>query len=127
MLRSQAHYNALEMGHRPLELVLENDSLAGILNQCDRNPYDVLDADWLRCHMYYFVNTNTWEYMYYQNLEESIPAELWLGGDDFYGNQARTKAGWVRFWEETATSFSEPFRTYVDDRVRENPFFDKSN
>ncbi len=126
MLRSQAHYNAIELGHRPFELVLENESLAGILNQCDRNPYDVLDADWMRCKSYYFINANSWEYIYYQNLEESIPQELWVGGDNFWSNEAQTKPGWVRFWKESGIAFGEPFRTYVDDRMRDNPFFEES-
>lgn len=127
MLRSQAHYNVIEMAHRPLELLLESDSLAGILNQCDRNPYQVLDSQWTRCHSYYFMHANSWEYLYYQNLEESIPRAFWVGSDSFFGNEVQTKAGWVKFWEETAIAFGEPFRTYLDDRIRKNPFYKKDN
>ena len=126
MLRSQSHFNAIELAHRPLELILENESLAGILNQCDRQPYEVLEADWSRCHSYYFIHTNSWEYLYYQNLEETIPAAFWEGSDNYYANQARAKAGWARFWEETGNAFGEPFHTYVDDRIRANPAFEKS-
>ena len=35
LLRSQAHFNALSLGQRPLKLMIENESLAGVVSQCD--------------------------------------------------------------------------------------------
>ena len=35
LLRSQAHYNALSLAQKPLEMMVENDSLAGAVTECD--------------------------------------------------------------------------------------------
>ena len=125
MLRSQSHYNALEVLQRPFELMLESDSLAGVLEECDRQPYRVDAARWSRCVTYYFMQANGWEYTYYQHLEDAVPPELWAGVDGYMGDLALTNAGWVRFWAETAHGFGEPFRSYIDERIRQNPAYGK--
>lgn len=116
LLRSQAHYNALELAQRPLEMMVENETLAGIVERCDRDPRRVASSDWERCLNYYFIQYNSWEYMYYQHADESIPQELWLGADAFFRDQLGLKPGYRRFWEERAVAFAEPFRSYVDER-----------
>jgi len=35
LLRSQSHYNALEVMQRPFEVMLESDTLADLLHECD--------------------------------------------------------------------------------------------
>ena len=49
LLRSQAHYNALSLAQRPLEMMVENESLAGAVTQCDANPNGVAATTWERC------------------------------------------------------------------------------
>jgi hypothetical protein len=44
VLRSQAHYNALSPAQRPMEMMIENDGLATIVNSGYANP-DALNAD----------------------------------------------------------------------------------
>ena len=123
LLRSQSHYNALEVLQRPWELTLESDSLSGALHDCGRKPYEAAEAVWPRCSNYYFMQANGWEYTYYQQLDDAVPPELWLGVDGYMADQARTNAGWVRFWKETAFGFGEPFRSYIDKRIRDNPAY----
>ena len=123
MLKSQSHYNALEVLQRPLELMLESDSLAPTLNECDKQPYEVEESLWARCVTYYFMQANGWEYTYYQNIEDSIPPELWIGVDGYMGGLAQTNTGWVRFWSELSHAFGEPFRSYIDERIRQNPAY----
>ena len=123
MLRSQSHYKALEVLQRPFELLLESDSLAPTLHECDVQPDKVEASRWSRCVTYYFMQANGWEYTYYQHLEDAIPPELWVGVDGYMGELARTNSGWVRFWEETSHAFGEPFRTYIDERIRQNPAY----
>jgi hypothetical protein len=41
LLRSQAHYNALSLAQKPLEMMVENESLAGAVTECDANPNGV--------------------------------------------------------------------------------------
>ena len=121
LLRSQAHYNALDVAQRSFEALLENDTLAGDLTKCRLNAREVSDDTWARCSTYYFMEANGWEYLYYQNQDGSIPAEFWVGGDGYYSNEASTNPAWVRFWEESGLAFAEPFRSYIEARVVQNP------
>ncbi len=41
LLRSQAHYNALSLAQKPLEMMVENENLAGAVTECDANPNEV--------------------------------------------------------------------------------------
>ena len=38
LLHSQAHYNALELTQRPLEIMIENENPASVMVQCESNP-----------------------------------------------------------------------------------------
>ena len=121
LLRSQSHYNALEVMQRPFEVMLESDTLADLLHECDTQPDKVSEGAWSRCVNYYFMQANGWEYIYYQHIDEAVLSEVWTGADGYWTNQARVKAGWVRFWRETALGFGEPFRSYVEERIKTNP------
>ena len=55
LLRSQAHYNALSLAQRPLEMMVDNESLASAVIGCDANPNAVAAATWARCLNYYFM------------------------------------------------------------------------
>ena len=39
ILKSQSHYNALALMQRPVELMLESESLSNVMYDCDRAPY----------------------------------------------------------------------------------------
>ncbi|GAB5412576.1 MAG: hypothetical protein Cons2KO_01790 [Congregibacter sp.] len=123
LLRSQSHFNALEAAQRPFELQLTSDNLAGEMHQCAREPFEVADAVWERCSVYYFMQANGWEYTYLQHQDDAVPHSLWIGLDGYMEAQAITNPGWVRFWEDTALGFGEPFRSYIDERVRKNPAY----
>ncbi len=126
ILRSQTHHSALEALQRPFEMMLESDSLAGELVLCRSDPYAVSEAIWTRCHNYYFMQANGWEYTYYQQNDEALPPSFWPGVDGYMASEARTNPGWVRFWKETADGFGQPFRSYIDERIRENPAYGRT-
>ena len=125
LLRSQSHYNALEVLQRPFEVMLENADLAEILQSCNEDPSSVSEVVWSRCTNYIFMQANGWEYTYYQNLDDAVPPSLWVGVDGYFSNEARTRAGWVRFWKETEGGFGEPFKSYLKDHISENPAYGK--
>ena len=127
LLRSQAHYNALEVTKRPFEMMVATDDLAKIVFECDLKPYDVAESDWQRCKNYYFMQLNGWEYVYYQHLDEAVPPELWGGVERYFADQVATKAGYARFWKETALGFDEPFRSHARERVELNPGFQEGH
>jgi len=61
LLRSQAHFNALSLGQRPFEIVVENDNFAKLIVICNSDPASVDPVGWARCSNYYFMLFNSWE------------------------------------------------------------------
>ncbi len=49
VLRSQAHYNALLLGTRPLEILIQDGGLAEIVSVGYATPDALSEADWFRC------------------------------------------------------------------------------
>jgi hypothetical protein len=123
MLRSQSHYNALDVLHSPGEIVLENADLASLMVRCNSEPDSVSVDEWERCRWFYFLQMNGWEYTYYQNLERTIPEQLWFGVDGVMRQYVAHRSGYARFWNETAIGFAEPFRSYVATVIESNPYF----
>ena len=113
LLRSQAHYNGLELSQRPLEMMIDNENLAGVLTKCDADPDTVDQTSWYRCRGYYLMQFNSWEYLYYQNDDGSIPSQLWNGADASFKHRVATRPGYKRFWSESQLAFDEPFRSYL--------------
>jgi hypothetical protein len=113
VLRSQAHFNALSLAQRPFEMVIDNEGLSKILNVGFATPEKLSPEEWIRCSYYMFMQFNAWEYLYYQNRDESIPKELWVGADESFKQYIETKPGYGRFWSEFQHAFDEPFRSYV--------------
>lgn len=113
LLRSQAHYNALELTQRPLEIMLESENLADVMVRCESDPGAVDQTSWARCSNYYFMQFNGWEYLYYQHDDESIPVQLWHGADAYFKQNIRENLGFSRFWSQWQIAFDEPFRSYV--------------
>jgi hypothetical protein len=56
---------------------------------------------------------NSWEYLYYQNRDGSIPTQLWVGADAYFKGLVELKPGVKRFWSEYQHAFDDPFRSYV--------------
>ena len=113
LLRSQAHHNALTLSQRARELLIENEGFARILNVGWQTPDALSDVDWARCSSYMFLQVNQWEYLYYQHRDGSIPAEYWVGAEDYYRHLVADRAGYARFWSGNKSSFDEPFRSYA--------------
>ena len=113
LLRSQAHYNAIDLGQRPFELLIENENLAAVMLRCDAQPAEVVPTDWSRCLHYYFMLFNAWEYFYYEHRDEAIPKELWVGADGYYKSLVATRPAFARAWNEISMGFDEPFNSYV--------------
>lgn len=121
LLRSQAHYNGLILSQRPLEMMIENENLAGVLAGCDEDPRAVDRTSWYRCSGYYLLQFNSWEYLYYQHEDGSIPPELWNGADASFKHRVATRPGYGRFWSELKLAFDEPFRSYVAAQFASEP------
>ena len=121
VLRSQAHYNALSLSQRSRELLIENEGFASVLNVGCATPEALSDVDWARCSSYMFLQFNSWEYLYYQYRDGSIPTEYWVGAEDYYRSLVATKPGYARFWSENQSSFDDPFRSYAAHEFAKKP------
>ncbi|MBA3687590.1 MAG: hypothetical protein H0W81_01945 [Chloroflexi bacterium] len=95
VLRSQAHYNALSLAQRPMEMMIENESLARVVNTGYATPDALSRDDWARFGNYAFIGFNGWEYMYYQHRDRAIPPELWVGADSYFRDPVLAPAGVV--------------------------------
>jgi hypothetical protein len=113
VLRSQAHYNALSLAQRPFEMAIADQGLADLIETSYASPDKLTEGQWFRCGNYLFMQFNSWEYLYYQNRDGSIPSQLWVGADAYFRQLVETKAGLKRFWSEYQHSFDDPFRSYV--------------
>jgi hypothetical protein len=113
VLRSQAHYSALMVAQRPLEMLIGDEGLARIVNVGHSTPDALSEVEWARYGSYLFLLFNGWEYFYYQHRDASIPKEIWVGADGYFKGLVETKPGVTRFWSEFQTSFDEPFRSYA--------------
>jgi hypothetical protein len=113
LLRSQAHYNALRLLHRPLEMATDNEGLAEVVSIGLATPEALGAVDWRRCSNHILLHFSSWEYLYYQHRDDSIPIELWAGCETYYRNLVRTQPGFKRFWSELESIWEEPFHSYV--------------
>jgi hypothetical protein len=117
LLRSQAHANALSLAQRPWELLVDNASLADLIERGYADPKQLSEAEWRRFSAYCFMQFNAWEYFYYQHLDGSIPVQLWTGAQAAFRFIIRAGLGVPKFWAEARASFDEPFRSEVDREV----------
>lgn len=113
VLRSQAHYNALSLAQRPFEMAIADQDLADLIETSYASPEKLTEQQWVRCANYLFMQFNSWEYLYYQNIDDSIPKQLWVGADAYFKELIKTKPGLKRFWSEYQHAFDDPFRSYV--------------
>lgn len=113
-LQSQGHYHALSLAQRPLELLIADPELAGIIEAGYSAPRRLSPADWHRFAMYQTMAFNAWEFLYYANRSGSIPENLWVGADAYYRELVRSQPALQQYWSEYEHIFDEPFHLYVE-------------
>ena len=72
-LLNQGHYNALSLFQDPLRISIENDELASIIQPGYTDPASLDDSEWYRFSSFHLLSFNVWEYVYYANIDETIP------------------------------------------------------
>jgi hypothetical protein len=112
LLRNQAYYNFLTLGHSPLQMIVNNKELSETVFACDASPDTVSTADWQRCLNYYFILMNTWEYTYYSNHDKALPIQVWNGADVYFKALFKS-AGYRQFWSEYNMAYAQPFHAYA--------------
>jgi hypothetical protein len=94
-------------------MAIADQGLADLIETSYASPDKLTEGQWFRCGNYLFMQFNSWEYLYYQNRDGSIPSQLWVGADAYFRQLVETKTGLKRFWSEYQNSFDDPFRSYV--------------
>jgi hypothetical protein len=116
-LRAQNHRNALDLAQRPFEMLVEDREIAQIYVKGRSNFESLSEDERERLRLYNFILFNSWEFSYYQNVEDTIPPELWFGHDGYMRSEVRTNPGFVRSWKDLLDSFDDPFKTYVNEVI----------
>lgn len=112
-LRSQGYYNFIDLGSRPLEMMIENADLAELVRRAHTDPYSLAAHEWDRCQAYLLMQINSWEYCYYQHEQQALPDELWGGANVWFSTMVITEGAYKRFWLEYANAYDEPFKSHV--------------
>jgi hypothetical protein len=120
-LRSQSHFNAVSLGQRPIEMMIQSPGLANVVYVCNATPDAVSADDWDRCLNYNLMIFNAFEYWYYQNRDGAIPSYLWIGADNYWRYLIERKPGLGRFWSEYQSFFGDPFRSYISQQFANRP------
>jgi hypothetical protein len=94
-------------------MAIADQGLADLIEISYASPERLSEGQWFRCGNYLFMQFNSWEYLYYQNRDGSIPNQLWVGADTYFKQLIETKPGLRRFWSEYQHAFDDPFRSYV--------------
>ena len=122
VLRSQAHYNALSLAQRPFEMAIADQALADLIETSYASPEKLSEGQWFRCGNYLFMQFNSWEYLYYQNIDGSIPKQLWVGADAYFKSLVETKPGTQTFLVRVPACLRRPVSFLCGQRIREKDF-----
>ena len=114
-LKSQTHYNALELAQRSIEMLIADQELAEIVEIGELNPDALNAAQFKRFGYYQVMAFNGWEYIYLLREQRAIPIELADAADSYYVGLIKTKPGLKKFWSEYKFAWVDPFLTYVEE------------
>lgn len=118
---SLGYNNAIRLGQRPLEMLIQDESLARIANIGYAMPETLSELEWARFANFMFLQFNAWEFFYYQHRDRQIPKELWVGADNYYRDLIDTKPGLSRFWAEFERGYDQPFHSHVAEEFARKP------
>ena len=118
---SQGYYNAILVGQRPLEMLIDDDNLARIAEGGYEKPETLSAVEWATFGNFMFLQFNAWEFYYYQHRDGQIRKELWVGAENYYRWLIDTKPGLSRFWAEWNVTYDDPFRSYVTQEFAKKP------
>jgi len=117
-LRAQSYNATLDMLHTPLELTVQDQSLAEIVVRAETDPEALSQAEWQRYSDLQLIRYNAYEHAYYAHLNGELREELWKGIDSILTGRVKGK-GFQAFWAQYGDSFPEPFHGYVAAKLSE--------
>lgn len=117
-LRAQSYQATLEMLHKPLELIAQDQSLADMVVRAEADPESLSPGEWRRYSDLVLLRFDAYEHAYYAHREGELREELWNGIDSILTSRVASK-GFQKFWALMGSGFAEPFHGFVEAKLRE--------
>lgn len=115
-LRAQSYHATLEMLHKPLELIVQDQSLADMVVRAEADPESLSSGEWQRYSDLQLLRFDAYEHAYYAHREGEIREELWNGIDSILSSRVAS-TGFQKFWALMGGGFAEPFHGFVEAKL----------
>ena len=117
-LQAQSYHDTLEMLHKPLELIVQDQSLADMVVRAEADPEALSAGEWQRYSDLQLLRFDAYEHAYYAHEGGEIREELWNGIDSILTSRVASN-GFHKFWTLMGSGFAEPFHGFVEARLHE--------
>tara|TARA_Y100000385_G_scaffold287855_1_gene353042 strand:+ start:1843 stop:2106 length:264 start_codon:yes stop_codon:yes gene_type:complete len=87
----------VELSAYTLNWVVADKELGELAVKCDRGVDKLTEGQTKQCMFYYFALFNTWAYIYYQNIDESLTEAIWDVGNTHYQSELKNTLGFRVF------------------------------
>ena len=120
-LRAQSYNNTLEILHKPLELIVQDQGLADIVVRAEKDPESLSPGEWQRYSYLLILRYDGYEHAYYAHKNGEIREELWKGIEGALVGNLATNSGFHKFWAQKGSIFAEPFHGFVESKLAHEP------
>jgi hypothetical protein len=119
-LRAQSYNDTLEMLHKPIELIVQDQALADLVVRAEADPESLSQGEWQRYSYLLMLRFNAFEHAYYAHMDGEIRDELWNGIENGLTSAASTR-GFRNFWKQREGIFADPFHGFVESKFAHEP------
>ena len=116
-LRAQSYNDTLEMLHKPLELIVQDQGLADIVVRAEKDPESLSQGEWQRYSYLMLIRYNAYEHAYYAHQDGEIREEIWKGIESGLTGSLASNKGFRKFWGQKGSVFPEPFHGFVEAKL----------
>jgi len=114
-MQAQTHYNTLRLAQLSVEMQIADPGLGELVTRGSRSADGLSPTELDRLNSVYFLMFNAWEYSYLLSSSDTVSPELWQAHDGYMRSEIPRKPTMKNFWAENQSSYSDEFRTYVDE------------
>jgi len=120
-LRAQSYNNTLEILHKPLELIVQDQGLADIVVRAEKDAESLSQGEWQRYSYLLVLRYDGFEHAYYAHKNGELREELWKGIESAIAVNLATNSGFRKFWAQKGSIFAEPFHGFVESKLPHEP------
>ena len=119
-LRAQSYSDTLDMLHKPVELLVQDQRLSDIARQAKLDPAQLTESEWYRYSNLELLRFDAYEHAYYANRKGEIQPELWRGIDSSFTKDIKSDPGFRRYWAQDGDAFAEPFHSFIEMKLQKS-------